>query len=37
VAEMSDMLSASRAFVTNVEVLSRVKSLQASLLRLGES
>jgi flagellar basal-body rod protein FlgC len=36
VAEMTDMLSASRAFETNVEVLSRVKSMQASLLRLGE-
>ncbi|KQP37167.1 flagellar basal body rod protein FlgC [Pseudorhodoferax sp. Leaf274] len=37
VAEMTDMLSASRAFETNVEVLGRVKSMQASLLRLGES
>lgn len=37
VAEMTDMLSASRAFETNVEVLSRVKSMQQSLLRLGES
>ncbi|WP_431104497.1 flagellar basal body rod protein FlgC [Roseateles noduli] len=36
VAEMTDMLSASRAFETNVEVLSRVKSMQQSLLRLGE-
>ena len=37
VAEMTDMLSASRAFETNVEVLGRVKSMQQSLLRLGES
>lgn len=36
VAEMTDMLSASRAFETNVEVLSRVKSMQQALLRLGE-
>jgi flagellar basal-body rod protein FlgC len=36
VAEMTDMMSASRAFETNVEVLSRVKSMQASLLKLGE-
>ncbi|MCH7345265.1 flagellar basal body rod protein FlgC [Pelomonas sp. CA6] len=37
VAEMTDMLSASRAFETNVEVLSRVKSMQNALLRLGEA
>lgn len=37
VAEMTDMMSASRAFETNVEVLTRIKSMQASLLRLGES
>lgn len=37
VAEMTDMLSASRAFETNVEVLGRVKSMQQSLLKLGES
>ena len=36
VAEMTDMMSASRAFETNVEVLSRLKSMQTSLLRLGE-
>jgi flagellar basal-body rod protein FlgC len=36
VAEMADMMSASRAFETNVEVLSRIKSMQASLLKLGE-
>ena len=36
VAEMTDMMSASRAFETNVEVMSRVKSMQQSLLKLGE-
>ena len=37
VAEMADMMSASRAFETNVEVIGRIKSMQASLLKLGES
>lgn len=37
VAEMTDMMSASRAFETNVEVLQRVKSMQQSVLKLGES
>ena len=37
VAEMADMMSASRAFETNVEVLTRVKSMQASVLKLGDS
>ncbi|MDF1484202.1 flagellar basal body rod protein FlgC [Ramlibacter sp. H39-3-26] len=36
VAEMTDMMAASRAFETNVEVLGRVKSMQQALLRLGE-
>lgn len=36
VAEMTDMMEASRAFETNVEVLARVKAMQQSLLRLGE-
>lgn len=36
VAEMTDMMSASRAFETNVEVLSRLKGMQQSLLKLGE-
>jgi flagellar basal-body rod protein FlgC len=36
VAEMTDMMSASRAFETNVEVLSRVQSMQQSLLKLGQ-
>ena len=33
VAEMTDMMSASRAFETNVEVLGRIKSMQQSLLK----
>jgi flagellar basal-body rod protein FlgC len=37
VAEMTDMMSASRAFETNVEVLGRVRTMQQSLLKLGES
>lgn len=37
VAEMTDMMSASRAFETNVEVLNRVKSMQQSLLTMGQS
>lgn len=37
VAEMTDMMSASRAFETNVEVLGRIKSMQQSLLKLGEN
>lgn len=37
VAEMTDMMSASRAFETNVEVLGRIRGMQASLLKLGES
>ena len=37
VSEMADMMSASRAFETNVEVLSRIKSMQQSLLKLGDS
>ena len=36
VAEMTDMMAASRAFETNVEVMARVKSMQQSLLKLGE-
>lgn len=37
VAEMTDMMSASRAFESNVEVLGRLKSMQQAVLRLGES
>jgi flagellar basal-body rod protein FlgC len=33
---MADMMAASRAFQTNVEVLGRIKSMQSSLLKLGE-
>lgn len=36
VAEMADMMSATRSFETNVEVMSNVKSMQQGLLRLGE-
>jgi flagellar basal-body rod protein FlgC len=36
VTEMADMMSASRSFETNVEVLNSVKSMQQSVLRLGE-
>lgn len=36
VDEMTDMMSASRAFETNVDVLNNIKSMQQSLLRLGE-
>lgn len=36
VEQMADMMSASRDFETNVDVLSNVKSMQQSLLRLGE-
>ncbi|SEN14123.1 flagellar basal-body rod protein FlgC [Duganella sp. CF517] len=36
VAEMADMMSASRAFETNVEVLGRIRGMQQSLLKLAE-
>lgn len=36
VDEMADMMSASRGFETDVDVLNSVKSMQQSLLRLGE-
>lgn len=36
VAEMADMMAASRAFETNVEVLQRVRAMQQSILKLGE-
>lgn len=35
VEEMTDMLSASRAFQTNAEVLGRVRGMQQDLLKLG--
>ncbi|WP_271411282.1 flagellar basal body rod protein FlgC [Pseudomonas sp. Q1-7] len=37
IEEMTDMMSATRSFETNVEVLNRVKSMQQGLLRLGEA
>jgi flagellar basal-body rod protein FlgC len=37
VAEMTDMMAASRAFESSVEVLGRVKNMQQALLRLGEN
>jgi flagellar basal-body rod protein FlgC len=37
VAEMADMMAASRTFETNVEVMGRIKSMQQSLIRMGES
>lgn len=36
VNEMADMTSASRNFETNVDVLNGVKSMQQSVLKLGE-
>lgn len=36
IEEMTDMMSASRSFETSVEVLNRIKSMQQSLLKLGE-
>ena len=36
VAEMADMMAASRAFETNVEVMGRIKNMQAALLKMGE-
>ena len=36
VSEKADMMSATRSFETNVEVLSNVKSMQQGLLRLGQ-
>jgi flagellar basal-body rod protein FlgC len=37
VAEMTDMMSASRAFETNVEVLQRVQGMQRAVLKLGDA
>ncbi len=36
VAEMADMMAATRSFETNVEVMSNVKSMQQGLLKLGQ-
>ncbi|EEZ3329123.1 flagellar basal body rod protein FlgC, partial [Escherichia coli] len=37
IEEMTDMMSATRSFETGVEVLNRVKSMQSSLLKLGDA
>ena len=36
IEEMTDMMSASRSFETNVDVLNRVRSMQQGLLKLGD-
>ncbi|TWH03402.1 MULTISPECIES: flagellar basal body rod protein FlgC [Pseudoxanthomonas] len=36
VEEMADMLAASRAYSTNVEVLARLNGMQQAVLKLGE-
>ncbi|MGL6315303.1 flagellar basal body rod protein FlgC [Vibrio sp. WXL103] len=36
VHEMADMMSASRSFETSVDVLSRTRSMQQGLLKLGQ-
>ncbi|ELR67072.1 Flagellar basal-body rod protein FlgC [Photobacterium marinum] len=36
VEEMADMMAASRSFETNVDVMSRARSMQQSILRLGK-
>ncbi len=36
IEEMTDMMSATRSFETNVDVLNRVRGMQQSLLKLGE-
>lgn len=37
VEEMADMMSASRNFETNVDVMSRARSMQQGILRLGQT
>ncbi len=37
VEEMADMMSATRSYETNVEVMNSVKSMQQGLLSLGQS
>ena len=37
VEEMTDMVSASRAFSTSIEVIARVNGLQQELLKMGQS
>ncbi|MEN3033225.1 flagellar basal body rod protein FlgC [Chromobacterium amazonense] len=36
VEEMTDMLSASRAFASNVELLTRANAMQLALLKMGQ-
>lgn len=37
VEEMADLMSASRNFETNVDVMTRARSMQQSILRLGQT
>ena len=37
VEEMADMMAASRNFETNVDVMTRTRSMQQSVLRLGQN
>ena len=37
VEEMADMMAASRSFETSVDVMSRARSMQQSILRLGKT
>ncbi|WP_434357940.1 flagellar basal body rod protein FlgC [Parasalinivibrio latis] len=37
VEEMADMMEASRNFETNVDVMTRARSMQQSILRLGQT
>ncbi|KLV06611.1 flagellar basal body rod protein FlgC [Photobacterium aquae] len=37
VEEMADMMAASRSFETNVDVMTRARSMQQSILRLGQT
>ncbi|EMD1178575.1 flagellar basal body rod protein FlgC [Vibrio harveyi] len=37
IEEMADMMAASRSFETNVDVMNRARSMQQSVLRLGQS
>lgn len=37
IEEMTDMMSATRNYETNVEVLNRIKGMQQGLLKLGEA
>ena len=37
IEEMADMMAASRSFETNVDVMNRARSMQQSILRLGQN